>query len=104
MTDQEKIEMVKTMCEETDTGVVSAYLTLAEQKICRLAYPYDHEVTTVPERYEMTQVEWAVYLLNKRGGEGETAHSENGVSRTYEDAGIPASMMREIVPFCGVIQ
>ena len=52
----------------------------------------------------MTQVEIAVYLMNKRGAEGESAHSENGVSRTYENGDVPASMLRGIVPMVGVFE
>ena len=103
MTDAEKIAMVKTMCEETDDGIISAYLLLAGQKICRLAYPFDFTVTIVPEQYEHIQIDATVYMLNKRGAEFETSHSENGVSRRYENADLPASMLRDIVPMCGVV-
>ena len=40
-------------------------------------------------------------MLNKRGAEGEVSHTENGISRTYEKADIPTSMLRTIVPHCG---
>ena len=49
------------------------------------------------------QVEIATYLLNKRGGEGELSHSENGISRSYENGDVPESMMRQIVPMAGVL-
>ena len=48
------------------------------------------------------QIEIAVFLYNKLGSEGETSHSENGVSRTYENAHIPDSMLNTIIPL-GVI-
>jgi hypothetical protein len=66
-------------------------------------YPYDSTVTEVPNRYETKQVEIAVYLYNKRGAEGQTAHNENGINRTYESADVPESLMRGITPFVGVI-
>lgn len=103
MLNAEKIEMVKSMTGETSDGVVSAYLNIAGNKICRKAYPFDPTVTEVPEQYSLLQVEIAVYLLNKRGAEGEAAHSENGISRTYENGDVPPSMMRQIVPMCGVL-
>ena len=54
---------------------------------------------------EMTdETKDAVYLLNKRGAEGETAHSENGISRSYESADIPESMLSGIIPFAGVFK
>lgn len=103
MTTEEKIALVKAMCEETDDDIVSAYLVQAGRKICRKAFPFDRSVTEVPAEYEHLQIEAAVYLLNKRGADGQTAHTENGISRTYENADLPASMMNEIVPYCGVI-
>ena len=104
MTDAEKITLVSSLSGEADADIVSAYLTMAGQKILALAYPFDHTVTEVPVQYEHVQIDAAVYLLNKRGGEGETAHSENGISRTYENADLPASMLRCIVPLCGVVK
>lgn len=103
MLETEKIEMVKSMTGETSDGVVSAYLKIAGNKICRKAYPFDPAVTEVPEQYSLLQVEIAVYLLNKRGADGESAHSENGISRTYENGDVPTSMLRQIVPMCGVL-
>lgn len=76
-------------------------LNLAGQKILDRLYPFDSTKTTVPSRYALKQVEIAQFLYNKRGAEGETAHNENGVSRSYENADIPDSMMRGIVPFVG---
>ena len=104
MTEAEKILMVKTMCDETDNDTISAYLYMAGQKILHKAYPFDTSVTTVPARYEALQIDAAVYLLNKRGAEGEIAHNENGISRSYEEADLPKSMLREITPLCGVPQ
>lgn len=103
MSENEKHVMLKALTGETDDDVLSAYLYLAGQKICRLAYPYNTSATEVPAQYEHLQIDAAVYLLNKRGAEGEEAHSENGITRSYENADLPASMLREIVPFCGVI-
>lgn len=104
MPEEEKIAMVKALAGESDTAVVSAYLALAGHKICRKAYPFDPMQNIVPDQYAMTQVEIAVYLLNKRGAEGESSHSENGVSRTYENGDVPASMLRGIVPTVGVFE
>lgn len=103
MSIDEMAAMVSTMTGENDLAVLSAYLAIAGDKVCRKAYPYDPYVTQVPERYAYAQVEIAVYLLNKRGAEGQTAHSENGVNATYEDGDVPPSLLRDIVPFVGVI-
>lgn len=103
MDELEKIAMAKVLSDETDDLAVSAYLKIAGSKICRKAFPFDPSMLEVPKQYEYLQVEIAVYLLNKRGAEGETAHSENGISRTYEDGDIPPTLLRQIVPVCGVL-
>ena len=103
MTEIDKISMVTAMTGETNEATVPAYLDIAGSKICHKAYPFAETEMNVPPKYDYTQVEIAVYLLNKRGAEGETSHSENGISRAYENADIPASLMREIVPMASTI-
>lgn len=103
MTDAEKLTMVQAMTGEEDDEVISAYLYMAGRKICSLAYPFE-DVSEVPARYEHIQIDAAVYLLNKRGAEGETSHSENGISRSYENADLPESMLRSIAPMCKVVK
>lgn len=102
MTDEEKVAMVKAMTDETDGEVVSAFLSLAGESVYRHADPYgvsDRE--TMLERYAGVQVRAAAYLLNKRGADGQTSHSENGISRGYESGDLPDSLLREITPLCG---
>ena len=59
------------------------------------------DTKAVPTKYEYKQVQIAVYLLGRRGDEGQTGHGENGISRSYESADVPPSMLREVVPFVG---
>ena len=54
-------------------------------------------------KYDVLQCRIASYLLNKRGAEGEKAHSENGVSRTYSSTDIPQELLNEITPFARVL-
>lgn len=103
MTDTEKLTMLKAMTGEKDESVLSTYLSIAGNKVLKRAYPFDSTVTVVPDRYAYNQVEIAAYLVNKRGAEGETAHSENGISRSYEDGDVPPSLLREIVPCASLI-
>lgn len=109
MTDIDKLALCRVMVDKSadeecwSDDVLRLYLSVAAQKILSRAYPYDDTVTEVPRRYGVLQCEIAVYLLNKRGAEGETAHSENGVSRTYENADVPDSMLSEVIPHCGLV-
>lgn len=105
MDEKEKLTALKAMIDGSDTDeVLFAYLKLAGRKIIARAYPYDPSVTEVPAQYDYLQCEIAAYMLNKRGAEGQTSHSENGISRTYENADVPASMLRAVTPHVGVIK
>lgn len=99
----DNLTLVRVMCEETDETIINAYLDIAAEKILARAYPFDNTVTEIPLRYKLLQCEIAAYLINKRGAEGQTAHSENGISRTYGSADVPESLLSAIVPQCGVI-
>ena len=104
MSDEQKILLVQTLTGESNTDLISAYLQLAGQKICRRAFPFDPSVTTVPPQYDHIHVEAAIYLINKRGGEGETIHTENGITRSYESADLPTTLVAEIIPQVGIPQ
>jgi len=105
MTQEEKLNMLKAMVGGSDTDeVLSAYLLLAGKKIITRAYPYKSDVTEVPTQYDTLQCEIAAYLMNKRGAEGQTGHTENGIQRQYENADVPASMLKSVTPYCGVVR
>ena len=104
MTQAEKFKLLKAMVGESDTEeVLLAYLEIAGRKILNRAYPFGTDETEVPPRYDFLQCEIAAYLLNKRGAEGQTSHSENGISRSYESAGVPESMLGAVTPMVGVL-
>lgn len=109
MTEVEKLSLLRVMVgepadsENWSDDVLISYLKIAGEKIINRAYPYDDTVTEVPRRYGVLQCDIAKYLLNKRGADGETAHSENGISRTYASADVPESLMSEVIPCVGVL-
>ena len=109
MTEVEKLSLLRVMVgqpadsENWSDAVLISYLKIAGDKIIKRAYPYDDTVDEVPRRYGVLQCEIAQYLLNKRGAEGETAHNENGVNRTYENADVPESLLSEVIPRVGVL-
>lgn len=101
---EQKVLIVKNLTsEDENSALIETYLSLAASEIFNRAYPYDHEITEVPPKYDLLQCKIAAYMMQKRGAEGQTAHSENGVSRSYEDADIPFSLTSQIIPFAGVI-
>lgn len=109
MTEVDKLSMLRVMVgqpndnDEWSDDVLKTYLRIAGEKIINRAYPYDDTVTEVPRRYGVLQCEIACYLLNKRGAEGETSHSENGINRAYENADVPETLMSNVTPFIEVM-
>lgn len=43
-----------------------------------------------------------VDMLNKIGAEGETAHTENSVTRQYENAYISSSIFSDVLPYVNI--
>lgn len=91
--------------DSSQDSLLSLFYNQAERKVVKARYPYGF----TDEQREKALTEYAdnieqiyIYLWNKQGAEGETSHNANGVSRTYENAGIPNSFLVDIVPFVGV--
>lgn len=100
-----RVRLAKTLLSITGNSedqVLLALFQIAGAKILERAYPFGTSLTDVPERWQMKQVEIVVYLFNKRGAEGQTAHSESGVSRTYGSADVPEELLRGIAPMVGL--
>ena len=105
MTDAEMVDLIQTLVGDSRfDDLAEPYLELAKGAVVNRLFPYVQSADwiDVPEKYHHRTCEIACYLINKRGAEGETQHSENGVSRTYESANIPASMFSGMVPFVGI--
>ena len=104
---QTMLTLVGQMSGESNADIVSAFFDMSGDAIINRAYPFateeERESLTVPARYQNLQIEVAVFLLNKRGAEGEITHNENGINRSYENGNIPDSMLKQVVPFCKAI-
>ena len=103
MIDSEKIDTLARLSGEKDEDVLSSFLDIAAEKIMNRCYPFGSEGRRIPARYDHLQIEIAMYLYNKQGAEGETAHNENGINRSYESASVPESMLAEVTPYASVI-
>lgn len=104
MTDGEKLAKLRLMLDEgddTSDAIANAYLAAAEKAVINLAYPFGDGAEEMPEKYEYEQIEIAAYMLNKRGAEGEIAHTEGGTSRTFETGDIPISLRARITAYAG---
>ena len=84
MTIEEKIAQMQVMKgSNEDSSVLTVYLQTAESKILNHRYPYGDKPCHIEDRYEQDQIELAIVMFNKRGGEGQREHSENGVKRIW---------------------
>lgn len=106
MTNEEKISRLEVLISP-DTASSELLLSLlenAEGIVLNRRYPFGApEGVAVPAIYEHIQLQIAVELFSKMGAEGQTAHGENGVSRTYESADVSPSLLKRIVPVCGSV-
>lgn len=104
MTDEEMVASAIVLVGDSRfDAYVPHYLDIAKGVVVSRMFPYgDKSWSDVPEKYHGLTVEITVYLVNRRGAEGETSHSESGVSRAYESAGVPDSYLKCITPHVGV--
>lgn len=79
---------------DSEDEILTLFLENAGNIICEI-----RNTVTVEPKYKLTQIKIAIELYNKMGVEGQTSHSENGISRGYENAGISKSLLDEITPF-----
>jgi hypothetical protein len=98
------LERMKLRIPENDNELwlVDA-LDSAKAVILSRRYPFGEQPDELEKKYEDLQVRIAVELYNKRGVEGQTSHSENGVSRSYASANVSEDLLREITPKAGVV-
>lgn len=82
MTDSEKLVRAKQklgLVTTADDALIAAYIQDAGYFLLSVTGQ-----ATVPAALEGAQVDLAVSAYSKRGAEGESAHSEGGISATYE--------------------
>jgi hypothetical protein len=106
MTNEEKITRLAVLISP-DTASDELLFVLIEQAegiVLNKRYPFGvPENAVVPPMYEHIQLQIAVELFSKMGAEGQTAHGENGISRSYESADVSPSLLRRIIPVCGSV-
>ena len=91
MTDAEKLAMLKSLLgvgasDNSQDALFNAYLDIAEQEIINWMYINFADIpaeVTMPEKYEITQVNAVVAGYNIQGGENEYKHVENGITREF---------------------
>ena len=105
MSQLEKLKMyldpAKTDWTEAEENQLTLLLDFAGDKILKARYPFGTSITDVPVMFSNLQIRMAVDLYGKMGAEGQTSHSENGISRVWETADVSRSLLREVTPMVG---
>jgi len=107
MTDLEKLAMLRGFIteEEASNEKLAVYLSFAKSEI--LAWLYSGKtpegVTDVPAQYEPTQIMAVVAGYGLAGAENQTAHSENGISRTFKYEDMIAYVRGHVAAYVGVV-
>lgn len=104
MLQSEKIQTVQTLIgdvpEANNTALIGVYLADAEDAILNRMYPFKRPDAVSIDKYERLQCKLAARYILRRGAEGETAHNENGINRTYKsvnDEDLLCEVMQVIV-------
>ena len=106
MTDLEKISRLEVLIspDTASTELLMHLLEQAEGIVMNRRYPFGApDGAIMPSAYEHIQLQIAVELYSKMGAEGQTAHNENGVNRTYESSDVSPSLLKRIVPVAGSV-
>ena len=101
MTQLERLKIRIT--EKASDGELEDILESAKAVILSRRFPFGEHPEEIEPKYKDLQIRIATEMFNKRGAEGETAHSENGVSRSYASANVSEDLLKEITPKAGVV-
>lgn len=108
MTDAEKLSQVKSLMNITGTDFdaqLAVFLSFAQSEILSWLYSgkTPDDVTDVPARYEPTQVMSVVAGYGLQGAENQTAHSENGISRTFKHEDMISYIRSHVAAYVGLV-
>ena len=101
MTQLERLKIRIT--ENASDGELEDLLESAKAVILSRRFPFGEVPDEIESRYKDLQIRIAVEMFNKIGAEGQTAHSENGISRSFASASVSEDLLREITPKGGVV-
>lgn len=94
----DNLERMKLRTGESNIAVLQDCLDSARAAIMARRYPYGDWPEELESRYLDLQYRIAIDLYNKTGAEGQTGHTENSISRTWESSWISESLLQEVTP------
>ncbi len=105
MTTEQKLNRLNKILGVDDTVVLSEYLDMAKEEILNWLYinsSVPEDITDVPRKYEQVQVQAVINGFNLSGAEGQTDHSENGISRHWRYPDMLAYIHTHVSPYIGL--
>ena len=108
MTLNEKLTLLLSLMEndpvKPSQDVLTAYLAMAKQEILAWRYSYGETMPDeVPAEYEITQIYAVLAGFTTSGVEGETSHTENGITRAFRYDSMLAYIHANVRPICKVV-
>lgn len=97
------IENLMMYLGESNEDLISLLVDLACQNVVNRRYPFgytEEQEAAAIKQYGNVVFRAVVYAYNMQGAEGQSSHSENGISRSYVDED---RLYMEIVAICGVL-
>jgi hypothetical protein len=109
MTDEAKLNRLKIFLQEKtidNDALLSEYLDASKDEILNWLYirvgAVPEDVTTVPARYEQTQIFAVLAGFNIMGAEGQTLHIENGMHRQFVYDDMIKYIRTHVFPYVGM--
>lgn len=103
MIERLKVRIPEATEAELEDVLESAKDVILSRCFTSVANASDEDKTTALELHKEKVLNAAVVIYNMRGVEGQTSHSENGVSRSYEDSAGLKPILEQIIPRCAVV-
>ena len=104
MTNEEKAKEVVALLspEEVTQSDVLPYVLIAEEIMLNRLYPFRQDAM-LPTQYDRLHCLATVELWSHRGAEGQTGHSENGISRTWASSILSPLIINILIPQVGSV-
>lgn len=94
-----RIEILEDSLDTSKDEVFALKLKRAKQTYLRLVYPFDKTITELlDDRAKDWQTKCAIELYNLGNDTNLTSYSENGLTESYEKAGLSQDLLNELPP------
>ena len=94
-----RIEILGNKDDTSKDDIFKIKLKRAKQRYLRLVYPFDKDITELPnDNAREWQTQCAIELYNMQGDENVIQYSENGLSETKAKAGLSQDLLNELPP------